>query len=1053
MAHDVFISYTSHDKPVADAVCATLERRGLRCWIAPRDILPGQDWAASIVAALDGCRATVLVFSASANKSPQVLREVELAVDRGVFIFPLRIENAKPVGSFEYLMSSPHWLDALTPPLEQHLNRLAETIAQVLGRAPADQPATAAAGSVAAGARRRFGWGRIGAAVAALAVLGAVGYGLRAWRAPHPTGSPAATAPVPESRQLDDALWRLQHGDYDGASSLCDATLARNRGSAKAYAVRGLVHCVKGQDKPARDDFAESLRADSNCALALAGSALVIADHCDLKNADRDAQRAVEMAPDLAWAQFALGYVAFRCGKTERADEALDKAVQPGQELPWAHALRAQRRLQQGKMEGALADAEDVVLLMPRRAVGYRLRASVEWQSKQMDAARRDAEAAVRLEPNGAEGYVARGVCALAEGDLAAAREAADAAIERAPEKADGHVLRGLVLQSLDDPNGALTSLDRAQQVDACNSEVTWARGLVLETQGLYPEAVCEFGKALDQEPGYLDAHRERGRTYFLYERYDDAIPDLDEVLKGKPEDIDALLLRAEAWLKQKQHNPARQDLIKVLQHDPGQWKAYELVDRLEVEQENWSAVIKNADRALQYTPTERATVLCWRGRAYFESGDARRAAKDLSESISLSPDGKAYGYRARARIKLGQLEAALADFDEALKRWRGSAEFREERAMLRARLDREAEAAALRAALPSADPNDMQGAFEKLTEEIGNGRASINTYTLRAKMLMSRGELELARGDLEQARQLDPNDVVVLGRSAELALLSGDHGRAMEWATQVIATDQANGAVYSCRGRARLGLGDDDGAIADLTEAMQRGSADAVEHNARGAARLNRGSYDDAGVDFAAALRAAPECAQARYGRALAYIGLGQLEKALRNLTDVIEKDPNALDSFFARALVLEHLGRGNEAAADRAAAARLARSPGQTFAVLVGRVAPNGTAQRVGLRAGDRLEDCGSERIYRQLQVGVLTHFPGDTPRTLSVRRAGELLQFTVPRGPLGATLEERPLPPAATAPGASRPAETRPASAPVDDRERTGHAHERQHGDHQA
>jgi hypothetical protein len=49
MAHDVFISHSTEDKAVADAVCAILEKNGVRCWIAPRDILPGADWSASIV--------------------------------------------------------------------------------------------------------------------------------------------------------------------------------------------------------------------------------------------------------------------------------------------------------------------------------------------------------------------------------------------------------------------------------------------------------------------------------------------------------------------------------------------------------------------------------------------------------------------------------------------------------------------------------------------------------------------------------------------------------------------------------------------------------------------------------------------------------------------------------------------------------------------------------------------------------------------------------------------------------------------------------------------
>jgi hypothetical protein len=49
MAHDVFISHSTEDKAVADAVCAILEKNGVRCWIAARDILPGADWSASIV--------------------------------------------------------------------------------------------------------------------------------------------------------------------------------------------------------------------------------------------------------------------------------------------------------------------------------------------------------------------------------------------------------------------------------------------------------------------------------------------------------------------------------------------------------------------------------------------------------------------------------------------------------------------------------------------------------------------------------------------------------------------------------------------------------------------------------------------------------------------------------------------------------------------------------------------------------------------------------------------------------------------------------------------
>ena len=117
LAHDVFISYSSKDKPAADAACAVLESKGIRCWIAPRDIIPGADWGESIIDALNQSRAFVLVFSSNANSSPQIKREVERAVNQGLPVIPLRIEDVAPIKSLEYFISSPHWLDAFSLPL------------------------------------------------------------------------------------------------------------------------------------------------------------------------------------------------------------------------------------------------------------------------------------------------------------------------------------------------------------------------------------------------------------------------------------------------------------------------------------------------------------------------------------------------------------------------------------------------------------------------------------------------------------------------------------------------------------------------------------------------------------------------------------------------------------------------------------------------------------------------------------------------------------------------------------------------------------------------
>jgi hypothetical protein len=150
MQFDVFISHSSHDKSFADATCAALERAGIRCWIAPRDILPGADWGEAILNALDTCRAMVLIFSSNADSSPQIRREVERVVSRGIPVIPVRIEDKIPTKALAYFMGSVHWLDAITPPIERHLQRLADSLKAVLAvenprPTDATQPANAGA--------------------------------------------------------------------------------------------------------------------------------------------------------------------------------------------------------------------------------------------------------------------------------------------------------------------------------------------------------------------------------------------------------------------------------------------------------------------------------------------------------------------------------------------------------------------------------------------------------------------------------------------------------------------------------------------------------------------------------------------------------------------------------------------------------------------------------------------------------------------------------------------------------------------------------------------
>jgi hypothetical protein len=67
MAHDVFISHAHKDKRIADAICERLESVQVRCWIAERDIAPGEDWTEATRNAIGSSRVMVLVLSENAK--------------------------------------------------------------------------------------------------------------------------------------------------------------------------------------------------------------------------------------------------------------------------------------------------------------------------------------------------------------------------------------------------------------------------------------------------------------------------------------------------------------------------------------------------------------------------------------------------------------------------------------------------------------------------------------------------------------------------------------------------------------------------------------------------------------------------------------------------------------------------------------------------------------------------------------------------------------------------------------------------------------------------
>ncbi len=108
----VFLSHSTRDMESALRICSHLEDGGIICWMAPRDIRPGSDWAESIMRGIANARAMILLLTPNSNTSTQVRREVEHAVNAEIPIIPVILEGVEPSMALRYYISAHQWIDA-----------------------------------------------------------------------------------------------------------------------------------------------------------------------------------------------------------------------------------------------------------------------------------------------------------------------------------------------------------------------------------------------------------------------------------------------------------------------------------------------------------------------------------------------------------------------------------------------------------------------------------------------------------------------------------------------------------------------------------------------------------------------------------------------------------------------------------------------------------------------------------------------------------------------------------------------------------------------------
>jgi TolB-like protein len=187
-ARSLFISYASHDADTANSICEFLEHHGRSCWLAPRDVKPGAQYADAIVRAINEANAVVLVLSESAVASPHVGREVERAASKQKPIIAFRLDAGTLSPALEYFLSESQWIDVPKLGMPAALAKLTEALGSGSAASAHENPVT----------HRHGGKPRQVAIVAAilLCVVAAAALGLHFWSLNHRAAQPAAVVPA-----------------------------------------------------------------------------------------------------------------------------------------------------------------------------------------------------------------------------------------------------------------------------------------------------------------------------------------------------------------------------------------------------------------------------------------------------------------------------------------------------------------------------------------------------------------------------------------------------------------------------------------------------------------------------------------------------------------------------------------------------------------------------------------------------------------------------------------------------------------------------------------
>jgi TolB-like protein len=565
--HDVFVSYASQDVAVANAIVAALERTGLQCWIAPRDVPPGTLYADVIIRAINGTKVLVVVLSEYAVSSPHVGKEIERASAKQRPIIALRTDATPLTPALEYFLSESQWIDVGVAGTDAVSAKLAEAVQRLVAFPSGVHPDRAAdTAKPAAASIRVLAGQRLNRPIVALigVVMVALAYFVvdKAWLSKHnttahteaavPTTARATGADPAKSSNATPASAPPAHSiavlpfvnmsgdpkqDYfsDGLSEELLNSLAAIRDLQ--VAARTSSFTFKGKDADVADIARKlnvgavlegSVRKDGNQVRITAQLINALTGfHLWSHTYDRDLKNVLALQTEIATA------VTKALQATLLADAATSIGIGGTRNPAALDAYLRGKHLERGSfnkenMLARIAAFSEAVGLDPQFAKAYVGVANAQnsyannyatgaevrsWFKR----ARENSEKAIALAPELGEAHASiAGVLERGYLDFARAQTEYDRALTLAPNDVDVLLRSGVYFVTMARADAGLSNIRRAIALDQLNPDGYARLSVALSYAHKYRDAIEASDRALQLDPNDTAIENFRGLNYLL---------------------------------------------------------------------------------------------------------------------------------------------------------------------------------------------------------------------------------------------------------------------------------------------------------------------------------------------------------------------------------------------------------------------------------------------------------------------------------------------------------------------------------------------------------